>query len=285
MELFPFRSNTHSVLFLQLTQNGFVHMCASVLENNAYVCPLIVPIRRSRTIVLFRDDHDSWSRSKFRWTSSLSDQGRHPLPPLLISLHSWSESPFAESPSKVPEQPLLLSARLGHVDPIGLGVLLEIARVPGEPKLWHNWRLQLLRPHLIPINCLEEAETETCSIVVNFIIIHPTSPWLGLFQFFSPMFFHVLSTVSQVAQPFVCVLRGKEPRHFVTKGVTAPSSSQKAWSSTSSIIIITTRPKPAYGRQGLAGSWGQDTNQARIFWGVLNLSLRASGAQLGYKLT
>ena len=51
------------------------------------------------------------------------------------------------------------------------------------------------------------------------------------------------------------------------------------------IIIIITRPKPAYGRQGLAGSWGQDTNQARIFWGVLNVSPRASGAQLGYKLT
>ena len=153
--------------------------------------------------------------------------------------HCWSESPFAESPSKVPEQPLLLCARLGHIDPIGLGVLLEIARVPGKPKLWHYWRLQILRPHPIPIYCLEEAEMESCSIVVNFIIIYPTSPWLGRFQFFSPMFFHVLSTVSQVAQPFVCVLWGKKPRHFVTKGVTAPSSSQKAWSSTSSFIIIT----------------------------------------------
>ena len=27
------------------------------------------------------------------------------------------------------------------------------------------------------------------------------------------------------------------------------------------IIIIFTRPKPAYGRQGLAGSWGQDTDE------------------------
>ena len=50
-------------------------------------------------------------------------------------------------------------------------------------------------------------------------------------------------------------------------------------------FIIITRPKPAYGRQGLAGSWGQDTNQARILWGILNVSLRASGTQLGYKLT
>ena len=42
------------------------------------------------------------------------------------------------------------------------------------------------------------------------------------------------------------------------------------------ITIIITRPKPAYSWQGLAGSWGQDTNQARIFWGILNVLLRAS---------
>ena len=51
------------------------------------------------------------------------------------------------------------------------------------------------------------------------------------------------------------------------------------------ITIITTRPKPAYGRQGLAGSWGQDTDQAGTFWGVLNVSLRACSAQLGFKPT
>ena len=51
------------------------------------------------------------------------------------------------------------------------------------------------------------------------------------------------------------------------------------------IIIISTRPKPAYGRQGLAGFWGQDTDQAGSFWGVLNVSLRAYGAQLGFKPT
>ena len=47
------------------------------------------------------------------------------------------------------------------------------------------------------------------------------------------------------------------------------------------VIIIVTRPKPAYGRQGLAGWWGQDTDQAGTFWDVLNVSLRAYGAQLG----
>merc|ERR1712001_131184 len=31
------------------------------------------------------------------------------------------------------------------------------------------------------------------------------------------------------------------------------------------IIIIHTRPKPAYGRQGLAGSWGQDTDEVSTF--------------------
>ena len=30
-------------------------------------------------------------------------------------------------------------------------------------------------------------------------------------------------------------------------------------------IIIITRPKPAYGRQGLAGSWGQDTDEMSTF--------------------
>ena len=47
------------------------------------------------------------------------------------------------------------------------------------------------------------------------------------------------------------------------------------------VITIITRSKPAYGRQGLAGLWGQDTDQAGTFWGVLNVSLHASGAQLG----
>ena len=33
------------------------------------------------------------------------------------------------------------------------------------------------------------------------------------------------------------------------------------------------------------GSSGQDTVQADTFWGVLNVSLRASGTQLGLDLT
>ena len=31
------------------------------------------------------------------------------------------------------------------------------------------------------------------------------------------------------------------------------------------VIIIITRPKPAYGRQGLAGSWGQNTDKVSTF--------------------
>ena len=31
------------------------------------------------------------------------------------------------------------------------------------------------------------------------------------------------------------------------------------------IVIIITRPKPAYGRHGLAGSWGQDTDEVSTF--------------------
>ena len=38
------------------------------------------------------------------------------------------------------------------------------------------------------------------------------------------------------------------------------------------IVIIVTRPKPAYGRQGLAGSWGQDTDKVSSFW----VSLRSA---------
>ena len=51
------------------------------------------------------------------------------------------------------------------------------------------------------------------------------------------------------------------------------------------VIIIITRPKPSYGRQGLAASWGQNTDQVGTLSGVLNVSLRASGAQLGYEPT
>ena len=31
------------------------------------------------------------------------------------------------------------------------------------------------------------------------------------------------------------------------------------------VIIIITRPKPAYGRQSLAGSWDQDTDEVSTF--------------------
>ena len=48
------------------------------------------------------------------------------------------------------------------------------------------------------------------------------------------------------------------------------------------IIIIITRPKPAYGRQGLAGSWGQDTDEVRTFLVFLTFHC---GAQLGFKPT
>ena len=49
------------------------------------------------------------------------------------------------------------------------------------------------------------------------------------------------------------------------------------------IIIIITRPKPAYGRQGLAGSWGQDTDEVNTFLVFLTSHFaRACGAQLGF---
>ena len=42
---------------------------------------------------------------------------------------------------------------------------------------------------------------------------------------------------------------------------------------------------PPYGRQTYTGSSGQDTVGAGTFWGVLNVSFRASGTQLGLDLT
>ena len=47
------------------------------------------------------------------------------------------------------------------------------------------------------------------------------------------------------------------------------------------IIIIITRPKPAYGWQGLARLWGQGTDQAGNFW----VFLTSHFAQLGNKPT
>ena len=38
-------------------------------------------------------------------------------------------------------------------------------------------------------------------------------------------------------------------------------------------IIIATRPKPAYGRQGLAGLWGQDTDEVSTFLAVQDSSI------------
>ena len=40
-----------------------------------------------------------------------------------------------------------------------------------------------------------------------------------------------------------------------------------------------------YGRRTYTGTSGQDTVGTGTFWGVLNVSLRASGTQLGLDLT
>ena len=45
--------------------------------------------------------------------------------------------------------------------------------------------------------------------------------------------------------------------------------------------FLDTRPKPAYGRQGLAGLWGQDTDKKSNFW----VFLTSHFAQLGIKPT
>ena len=49
------------------------------------------------------------------------------------------------------------------------------------------------------------------------------------------------------------------------------------------IIIIITKPKPAYGRQGLAGSWGQDTDEVSTF--LVFLTSHFAPAALSFKPT
>ena len=48
------------------------------------------------------------------------------------------------------------------------------------------------------------------------------------------------------------------------------------------IIIIITRPKPAYGRQGLAGSWGQDTDEVSTFLVFLTSHFAHAALSLDY---
>ena len=93
-----------------------------------------------------------------------------------------------------------------------------------------------------------------CFKIINSIIIIETMPTIIIIDFITISIINHLSTISI-------------PTAIIN------------------ISIINTRPKPAYGRQGLAGLWGQDTDQGGTFWDVLNVSLRASAAQLGYKVT
>ena len=48
------------------------------------------------------------------------------------------------------------------------------------------------------------------------------------------------------------------------------------------LIIIITRTKPAYGRQGLAGSWGQDTNEVSTFLVFLTSHFAHAALSLDY---
>jgi len=55
-------------------------------------------------------------------------------------------------------------------------------------------------------------------------------------------------------------------QQLVCLGFNPPPASMLGGPGTNSAInIIITRPKPAYGRQGLAGSWGQDTDEVSTF--------------------
>ena len=64
------------------------------------------------------------------------------------------------------------------------------------------------------------------------------------------------------------VMLGRRNYHYLMAGLVL----DEQWDSQVIIIIIITRPKPAYGQQGLAGSWGQDTDKVSSFW----VSLRSA---------
>ena len=46
------------------------------------------------------------------------------------------------------------------------------------------------------------------------------------------------------------------------------------------LIIMVTRPKPAYSRQSQAGLWGLDKDQTVTFWGVFNRDGRPAGGMM-----
>ena len=51
------------------------------------------------------------------------------------------------------------------------------------------------------------------------------------------------------------------------------------------IVINGTRPKPTYGQQGIAGGIvGPGCSSSNTFWGVFNVSIRASNAQLKWSI-
>ena len=78
------------------------------------------------------------------------------------------------------------------------------------------------------------------------------------------------------------IYRGHLSKRQASPSSPSPSPSLLFLTISIILIIIITRPKPAYGRQGLAGSWGQDTG---YLLGCSQRLTTRSGAQLGYKLT
>ena len=63
------------------------------------------------------------------------------------------------------------------------------------------------------------------------------------------------------------VLREKSERQMEEEGLRmlCKEGHRKSARLDNTLIIIITRPKPAYGRQGLAGSWGKDTDEVSTF--------------------
>ena len=68
--------------------------------------------------------------------------------------------------------------------------------------------------------------------------------------------------LSHLWQSFLCLhlkVKGSVAKHLHDHHLHQPSIIVTITNTIT--IIMVTRPKPAYGRQGLAGSWGQDTDE------------------------
>ena len=73
------------------------------------------------------------------------------------------------------------------------------------------------------------------------------------------------SSSSSLGQSHPTAGKAWQPSHFTPLALSTEVMIYRYRQTDRHFIIIYTRPKPAYGRQGLAGLWGQDTDEVTTF--------------------